>query len=92
MISVRLPRHSPPKNGEQSKRPVLAKGKGAAKATDATTLPSGAGGGCKGPKHCDCQNEGHDEGERNVEVFSHYVQLMVTEIKRNNWFRKQGRL
>ncbi len=48
--------------------------------------------GLQGSEHRDRQNEGDSEGDWDVEVFSHYVQLMVTEIKRNNWFRKQGRL
>lgn len=34
----------------------------------------------QGPKHGDCQSEGHDEGDRNVEVFAHYARLLSTDI------------
>ena len=49
-----------------------------------TTLspPSGAGGGVSRAKASHRQNDG-DEGDRNVEVLSHQVRLLVTEIKRN---------
>ena len=41
--------------------------------------------GLQGPEHCDRQSEGHDEGDRNVEVLSHHVRLPVLVIKRNKW-------
>ena len=39
--------------------------------------------GLQRPKHRDCQSEGNDEGDRNVEVLAHQLKLMLTIIKGN---------
>ena len=41
--------------------------------------------GVQGPEHRNRQNEGHGEGDWNVEVLTHYARLLVMEIKRNKW-------
>ena len=77
----------PDKHGGQSNAPSSGQREGeCGKGNEVDDLVAAVGRrrrGLQGPKHCDRQNEGHDEGDWNVEVRAHRLKLPVATMKGN---------
>ena len=77
----------PHKHGGQSKAPSSGQREGeCCKGNEVDDLVAAVGRWrrrLQGPEHRDCQNEGHNEGDRNVEVRAHRLKLPVATTKSN---------